>query len=74
MRNGSTAATGKREFPGQCLFFSVQRKLRENLGCSANLRSGGRPTEFLEIASEAGSKTEELMRSILLKSCVADKN
>ena len=74
MRNGSTAATGKRDFPGRCLFFSAQRKLKENFGWSANLRSRDRPREVLEIASEGGSKTEELMGLILLKSCVADKN
>lgn len=74
MRNGNAAATGKRDSPGWCLCFSSQRKLGEKFLWSANLRARGRPREVLEIALEAGSKTEELMRLILLKSGVADKN
>lgn len=64
----------EKRFPRVVPLFSSQRKLRENFGWSANLRARDRPGEFLEIASEAGSKTEELMRLILLKSSIADKN
>lgn len=69
MRNGNTAAMGRREFPGCCSFFFSKRKLREDFGRSANLRAGDRPRELFETATEAGSKTEELLRLILLKSC-----
>lgn len=55
-------------------FFLTQRKLRENFRRSVSLRARERPREFLEISSEAGSKTELLLRLILLKSSMAVEN
>lgn len=61
-------------FPRMMPLFLTQRKLRENFGRSVSLRARERPREFLEISSEAGSKTELLLRLIMLKSSMADEN
>lgn len=66
MRNGSSAATGKRYFPGRMgpLFFNTEETPGKLWVVSKPVR----------VVSEASSKTEELTSLILLKSCVTGEN